>query len=816
MKTNLHEFNYQVSELSIQRANLKSQIQETFSQEISKGILGLTHTLNVEYDDHLKKIKEKKFQKLIEKKNQYPRNETHIKPVVTIPPDLDLSDAERNILSKGLKFVPTQQRVDHFQLGQDIEAFYRRLKLHAFFNDANRTLNGNQSDTPNEDNPYKKFQPKSTWTPREEPNPTVSTYIARCRAEIGDISNLPKLKTNNLSKAERDALKSLKQRNDIVIKPADKGGSIVVWQKELYLQEAERQLSNSEYYTKEEYDKTAENNKVLEETIREEIENGNLSKEATCLINPAPRTSKFYLVPKIHKPNNPGRPIVSACNCPTERVSSFVDSILQPLVTSLPSYTRDSSDTISKVKSFHANASDKVLIFTMDVKSLYTVIPHNDGLIALKHFLNKRPVLEPPTDTVLRLAELILTLNSFEFNSEFFKQRTGVAMGTKFGPSFANIFLGYLEEQMHTTYNGITPELYYRFIDDIFGITTMPLEDLNSWMDAMRSMHEAIEFTVEISESSVHFLDTTFTICEDNTIKTSVYFKPTDSHTYLRYSSFHPKATKDAIPYSQLVRLRRLTSDDSEFKERQKELLGYFQDRDYPLEVLQKAESKTQGLSQDRALETKERIVSDPKIPFVTSHHPHAAKVFKVLQKNWEVFQTDVTTTNLFKDPPMLSRRRGKNLKDILVRTSVTSEEELAGTYRCGRRQCNTCIHTYNGTTIAGPDATFHVKSSFSCTTKNVVYCILCINCGKLYLGETKRMLAERFREHLRDITKKKTTSPVAQHFNSAGHSIDDIVVCVLRQYENDAQRKEGEMRLIQRLGTLDPKGLNLDFSYNV
>ena len=53
----------------------------------------------------------------------------------------------------------------------------------------------------------------------------------------------------------------------------------------------------------------------------------------------------------------------------------------------------------------------------------------------------------PPTETVVRLAELVLTLNTFEFNDKFYTQTRGVAMGTKMGPSFANIFLGYIEKK---------------------------------------------------------------------------------------------------------------------------------------------------------------------------------------------------------------------------------------------------------------------------------------------------------------------------------------------------------------------------------
>ena len=46
------------------------------------------------------------------------------------------------------------------------------------------------------------------------------------------------------------------------------------------------------------------------------------------------KTPHFYLPPKIHKPNNPGRPVVSSINCHTSKISHFVDFYLQPLVQS--------------------------------------------------------------------------------------------------------------------------------------------------------------------------------------------------------------------------------------------------------------------------------------------------------------------------------------------------------------------------------------------------------------------------------------------------------------------------------------------------
>ena len=66
----------------------------------------------------------------------------------------------------------------------------------------------------------------------------------------------------------------------------------------------------------------------------------------------------------------------------------------------------------------------------MDAKSLYTSIPHEDGLIALRHFLDQRPDPDPPLDALIRLAELVL-----QFFFSF------VAMGSNLGRSFACLFV---------------------------------------------------------------------------------------------------------------------------------------------------------------------------------------------------------------------------------------------------------------------------------------------------------------------------------------------------------------------------------------
>ena len=106
---------------------------------------------------------------------------------------------------------------------------------------------------------------------------------------------------------------------------------------------------------------------------------------------------------------------------------------------------KDTTHRLNILDSFRFRDVDgQRLIFTMDIKSLYTVVPNEGGLRALQYYLDKREILQPPTDTLLRMAELVLTLNSFEFNGEYYKQTGGVAMGSRLGPNYACLFVGHV------------------------------------------------------------------------------------------------------------------------------------------------------------------------------------------------------------------------------------------------------------------------------------------------------------------------------------------------------------------------------------
>ena len=211
--------------------------------------------------------------------------------------------------------------------------FNRRIKLKSHFGEA----------APNE-GLY--FKSNTSWEP---PNPhyTVKTFtesfknkLINCLEKNSD-HNGNNTNRKNLNKKEIQALNDLKERDDIVITNADKGGAIVISDVQDYVKEANRQLSNKKHYQKLPTNPTTEHAALVENAIDSLRISGALDENMAEKLKPHnPKTPRLYLLPKVHKPGNPGRPVVSSIGCHTERISKYVDHHLQPLNQSLPSYTR--------------------------------------------------------------------------------------------------------------------------------------------------------------------------------------------------------------------------------------------------------------------------------------------------------------------------------------------------------------------------------------------------------------------------------------------------------------------------------------------
>ena len=139
------------------------------------------------------------------------------------------------------------------------------------------------------------------------------------------------------------------------------------------------------------------------------------------------------------------------------------------------------------------------------------------------------------------------------------------------------------------------------------------------------------------------------------------------------------------------------------------------------------------------------------------------------------------------------------------------------GTFKCTRARCKTCPFIHNANKISGPRRSIKITDHFTCTSANVIHCITCTYCKKIYIGETGQQLGDRFREHLRDVERndKDASKPVTRHFNLPNHSKQHMAICGLSLHLGSSEsRTTLEQKFIFQIGTLNPIDINECFSF--
>ena len=191
--------------------------------------------------------------------------------------------------------------------------------------------------------------------------------------------------------------------------------------------------------------------------------------------------------------------------------------------------------------------------------------------------IHKPPDSLPHNCYIIKLLELVLTNNHFEFNGKYYHQLSGTAMGTKLAPSYANLFVTKFEEKHVYTYP-LQPKLWKRFKDDIFIIWPHDMDSLLKFINHLNIVHPTIKFTNDISDTEISFLDLTIHI-QQSQLHTKLYNKTTDRHIYLNYFSEHSMSPKKSISNSQFLRLKRIHSEPQYLK---KELHDHLQEATFP------------------------------------------------------------------------------------------------------------------------------------------------------------------------------------------------------------------------------------------
>ena len=124
------------------------------------------------------------------------------------------------------------------------------------------------------------------------------------------------------------------------------------------------------------------------------------------------------------------------------------------------------------------------------------------------------------------------------------------------------------------------------------------------------------------------------------------------------------------------------------------------------------------------------------RIQLTLTFHPNNLAAKNVIVKNFKLLQNDPETTTIFSQPPLISYKHEKSISNFLVRNTLKTDHQQ-GTLQCTCACCKTCPFIFNTDRILGCKRSIQITDHFSCTSANVIYCITCTFCKKLYIGET-------------------------------------------------------------------------------
>ena len=570
--------------------------------------------------------------------------------------------------------------------------------------------------------------------------------------------------TRNITRQEKEAIKTLREDSSRVVLTADKGVALVVMDKNQYVEKCMDLLNDTKTYQP-----CKDTTKKLHRDVQESLRKLNREHGTSRLhdwsklyynrllptgnSSPAPR---FYGLPKIHKTNCPMRPIVSACGTATYQLAKFLTKILQRYTGITPSFVKDSKSFSDHLRTVKISGEEELVSF--DVSALFTSIPVSTALDVINRLFTehiedpeakdkygcsfRRNTIGLEKDEVMSLLKLVLENCVFTFQDRFYKQLHGAAMGSPCSPVVANIYMEYFENM------ALGPELpvpikdWKRYVDDVFSI--IPKGNRVILLRYLNSIDPHIKFTIEQpnAEGGIPFLDT-FPKPKGEEIAVAVYRKPTHTDRYLDFNSSHPVSAKRAVVRALMDRAENVCSDPEILANEIDHLNKVLHYNNYPQWMIKqrgKMEKQDPLIHPETGNEIQKRFyISVP-------YFPGLSESFK----------------KIFKYTPVQVCFKGVNtLKSMLMhpKDKVPNDQKK--------------------------DLVYH----WECKADG---------CKSSYIGETSRALGERVKEH-----SKSTTSAILKHCKDFHHplpSIDDFSIV-----DKDPSQVTREAKEAIHIRRLDP-----------
>jgi len=615
--------------------------------------------------------------------------------------EVPLTRTQLSVLSKGRSFVPGPPPKK--ALLENLGSSMNRLKEQINKKFADSLLPNLEEE---ESNSKKKRRNIPQQLPMKQrvniPTKRLPGLETMVHCETMDVAeNILKGSSPNMSKQEKQTLKDLAQNPDLVIKKADKDGALVVLKRESYIAMGEAHLLDKETYI------PIDNpNEALQAIKRESkilvnrfytLDNAGkdcmnrrsfLAGQRDALLEHDPTVPHWYILPKTHKKKDPdtglwpGRPVLSGCNAPTRPVDRLLTTYLTPLLELLPERLQDTTAFLRRISTLQRFTPGSFL-FSFDIVSLYPSIPQEEASWVVANFYEKNfafvkeklkmeyNIIAPPPYLIKEGIDHVLQGTLLRFNNHFYNQGKGTAIGASVSVAIAEIFVhASIEERRRKLEK--QPAIFYRYIDDIFGIFTGTEAELMEYHQELNKIHPDLKFTLEYSQKELPFLDTMVYLDAEGKVQTSVYHKPSNTHQYLHFQSCHPPSLKRSLPYSQALRIKRIVSEPHKLEEALTDMVTFFTKRGYCKRTLGSALNRIKEVNRETLLERKVRTEQN-RLIFPMLYSPSLERVLNYsLKEIWEWVVENAKGTPWEKkftaSHPMIAWRKGKTIADHLVR----------------------------------------------------------------------------------------------------------------------------------------------------
>ena len=272
------------------------------------------------------------------------------------------------------------------------------------------------------------------------------------------------------------------------------------------------------------------------------------------------------------------------------------------------------------------------------------------------------------------------------------------------------------------------------------------------FIDILNSLDENIEFTYEVNDEKISYLNLLIYKGESSLL-CDIFYKDTDTREYLPFTSCHLHHVKINIPYNLCRNVCTIVEDRSILTERLNDLKHHLIKCRYPPDVINSAILKAKSIDQSE-LRTKKDKDHDNNIVFVHTYNPKNPNINTAINSAMSLLQSDPILNPIFGHLKVIkSRREPPSLLDSLTSSKFTFDKPIFGVKKCNKNRCLTCPLIYETDRYNFWEVGFDykIRCCFDCTVKECIYALTCRGCFKYYIGKTVN-LRHRMTQHRADI----------------------------------------------------------------